>query len=208
MNLSWNQPIALFLEKAGSASPTPGGGSVAALAAALGASMGSMVTRLTTGSKFEAVGPAMDAITIQMSEAIPKCEAIMLKDVESFEAYMSALALPRQTDTEKHIRKQAIGRAAVRAAEVPLSLMALCHELLLLLNDAVMKVNRNVISDWGIAALMLEAAMQSAWLTVEINLGSIADAAAAARMREQGGALQLDGIRLKEFILNAVRSRL
>ncbi|GGD80485.1 cyclodeaminase/cyclohydrolase family protein [Paenibacillus nasutitermitis] len=204
----WNQPIRSFLEKAGSASPTPGGGSAAALAAALGASMGSMVTRLTTGSKFESVQSDMDAITKQMADAVPRCEAIMLQDMESFEAYMRALALPRQTDSEKAFRKQAIGSAAVRAAEVPLSLMMLCKELMQLLNDSVMKVNRNVISDWGIAALMLEAAMQSAWLTVEINLVSIPDAAAVSRMREQGVALERDGNRLKDMTIGAVRSRL
>ncbi|MBW7461068.1 cyclodeaminase/cyclohydrolase family protein, partial [Paenibacillus sepulcri] len=93
-------------------------------------------------------------------------------------------------------------------AEVPLGLMVLCHELLLLLHDAVMKVNRNVISDWGIAALMLEAAIQSAWLTVEINLSSIQDLAAAARIREQGEAFELAGAKLKAEILTAVRSRL
>ncbi|MFC0331445.1 cyclodeaminase/cyclohydrolase family protein [Paenibacillus sepulcri] len=208
MSDSWKQSIHAFLEKAGSASPTPGGGSVAALAAALGASMGSMVTRLTTGNKYEDVQVDMSFITGQMAGAVSACEAVMLEDIESFGEFMRVLALPRTTEEERELRKKALSGAAVRAAEVPLGLMVLCHELLLLLHDAVMKVNRNVISDWGIAALMLEAAIQSAWLTVEINLSSIQDLAAAARIREQGEAFELAGAKLKAEILTAVRSRL
>jgi formiminotetrahydrofolate cyclodeaminase len=208
MNGTWNSSIRLFLDEAASASPTPGGGSVAALAAALGASMGSMVSRLTTGKRHEAVQEQMAATAEEMSEAMRQCETLMNQDIESFDDYMRALALPKASAGEREARSRAIGLAAVRAAEVPLSLMKLSHRLLIVLDEAVHDVNRNVISDWGIAALMLEAAAQSAWLTVEINLASIDDIEAAGRFQEQGSHLSEQIAQLKQTVMRNVRARL
>ncbi|QYR22609.1 cyclodeaminase/cyclohydrolase family protein [Paenibacillus sp. sptzw28] len=208
MNGSWNSSIRLFLDEAASASPTPGGGSVAALAAALGASMGSMVSTLTTGKRHEAVREQMAATAEEMSEAMRQCETLMNRDIESFNNYMSALALPKASSAERDARSRAIGQAAVRAAEVPLSLMKLIHRLLIVLDESVHEVNRNVISDWGIAALMLDAAAQSAWLTVEINVASINDVEAAGRFQEQGSQLSDEIAQLKQTVMRNVRARL
>lgn len=208
MNRSWNQPIRLFLGEAASPSPTPGGGSVAALAAALGASMVSMVARLTTGEKHADVQERMTELAGEMTEAIERCESIMAQDIAAFDRYMAVLAMQRTTEAEKAARKAALGEAAIGAAEVPLSLMELCRGLLAAVADGSGKVNRNVVSDWGIAAFMLEAAAQSAWLTVQINLASVMDEAERARLRAAGEDAIAGCIRLKTEAAAAVRERI
>ncbi|UVI28979.1 cyclodeaminase/cyclohydrolase family protein [Paenibacillus spongiae] len=204
----YDQSIRSFLTEASSSSPTPGGGSAAALSAGLGASMGAMVANLTSGPKFDAVRNRMREIAREMEAAIERSEAVLRADIAAFSRFMDALALPKGTVGEQARRKQALEDAAAAAAEVPLSLMLLCHPLLIVLNEEAGAVNRNVISDWGIAAIMLEAAMQSAWLTVEINLKSMKNETAATQLRRRGEELLEQGEAMKRAVLEHVRKRM
>jgi|GEM_PF-6284770 len=72
MENAWNQPIGQFLEQASSSSPTPGGGSVAALVAALAASMTAMVGNLSTGEKYEQHQPLILSALLQVNNIIKK----------------------------------------------------------------------------------------------------------------------------------------
>ncbi|MCQ6559323.1 cyclodeaminase/cyclohydrolase family protein [Paenibacillus mendelii] len=204
----YNQTIRSFLLDASSSSPTPGGGSAAALTAGLGASMGAMVANLSTGSKFDTVRERMSVIAHDMAAAIEQSESVLIGDIEAFDRFMSVLALPKETKEEQMHRKLALEEAAAAAADVPLSLMLLCHQLLLVLEEEAQTVNRNVISDWGISAILLEAAMQSAWLTVEINLNAMKNEAAVKIIRIQGKGLLQQGEAMKQTVLEQVRNRM
>ncbi|WP_010277064.1 cyclodeaminase/cyclohydrolase family protein [Paenibacillus senegalensis] len=185
----FNQTLTSFLKEASSASPTPGGGSVAAVAAALGASMGSMVANLTTGEKFKEVADQMVHVAEEMEAAISEFEQIFVKDIEAFAEYMQALSLPKATEEEKSLRSTALRKAARQAADVPFRLMKLGHGLMAALDRIAAKANRNVLSDLGIAAIMVDAAVQSAWLTVKINLPAVKEEETVRRYQEEGSRL-------------------
>ncbi|MDR9853918.1 cyclodeaminase/cyclohydrolase family protein [Paenibacillus sp. VCA1] len=207
-NQVFDQTVRRFLQAAASSAPTPGGGSVAALAAALGASMGSMVANITSGPKFESVREKMADIVKLMEAAMAEAELFLKKDMESFNGYMAALALPKGTDEEKRHRSVALQQAAVQAASVPLHLMKRCLEIMSALAGVTVQVNKNVISDLGIALLMLDAAVQSAWITVEINLGSMKDDGVRTSFEETGTELSARSAELKEQVLQQIRKRL
>lgn len=208
MGNGFDTSIRKFLEEAGSSAPTPGGGSIAVLCAALGASMGSMVANLTTGPKFEALQTEMQASVKSFEAAVADFESFLERDMYSFQQYMDALGMPKSTLEEKQARTAAMQAAAMQAADVPLQLMRRCLELLQLSEEMAGKANKNVISDLAIAAIALEGAVQSAWITVEINLGSIKDKQQRKSREAEGTELAETAEVIKRVVLRKVRERI
>lgn len=204
----YDQPIRTFLAAAASDAPTPGGGSVAALAAALGASMTSMVANLTQGAKFAGLEREMKDVAAAMTKTIAETEDLLQADMVSFQSYMDALKLPKGTDEEKTARSQALQAASVQATEVPLRLAASCRDALLRSQAIAETANKNVISDLGIAAFLLEAAAQSALLTVDINLPGLRDIARKEAFTEERNNLEREVTALKADVARIVRERL
>ncbi|KEO83933.1 cyclodeaminase/cyclohydrolase family protein [Tumebacillus flagellatus] len=205
---TFDQPIRTFLTAAASNSHTPGGGSVAALAAALGASMTSMVANLTQGAKFAELEPAMQTVASQMSANIRECDELLEADMKSFDTYMSALKLPKDTEEQKASRSQALQAAAISATEVPLRLAELCRDALQTSQSIAETANKNVISDLGVAAFLLEAAAQSALLTVDINLPGLKDLDQKASFTAARNRIESDVTALRLSVVTAVRARL
>lgn len=204
----WDQSIRYFLERAGSSSPTPGGGSVAALAAALGAAMTSMAGKLSQGEKFAQFQPQITGVIQEMQSLSGECEKLLQADMASFDQYMDALKLPKSTDEEKQRRKNALHQAALQAIDVPLRLITACRRGMIHTRSIAEISNKNLISDLGIGAILLEAAAQSALLTVEINLAALADPELAQQYRERLSALMEEISKLKGSVLQVVRSRI
>jgi len=204
----WDQSINDFLEQAGSESPTPGGGSVASLAAALGAAMASMAANLSQGEKFTDVLPQMKNTAEQMSLLSKQCEELLSADIAAFDAYMDALKLPKETDADKAARSLALRQATIHAIDVPLKLMTVCLDGLRCSEAIVLTTNKNVISDLGISLILFEAAAQSALLTVEINLAAMKDEALKQPYEERSLKLMTEISKLKNEALSAVRSRM
>jgi len=164
-----------FVTAASSGSPTPGGGSVASVAAALGAALNAMVGRLSQGSRYADHAEQMQVAVVRMEEAIQELEVILSADIQAFERYIQARKLPRETDGQKEMRDQVMQSATVESTEVPLRLARSCRDLLEYSFEMAPYANRNGISDLGVAAILLEAAARSALLTVEFNLLEIRD---------------------------------
>jgi glutamate formiminotransferase/formiminotetrahydrofolate cyclodeaminase len=163
-----------FIADLASDSPTPGGGSVAALAGALGAALASMVCNLTIGKKKYA-----DAAD-ELRDVLRKTEALRLElarlideDAEAFNKVMEAMGLPKATEEEKARRSAAVQVALVDAASVPLAVMAKCVEVVGLASIVAAKGNVNAVSDAGVSALVARAGAHAARLNVLINLGGI-----------------------------------
>lgn len=202
----YNQTINSFLIKAASKSPTPGGGSIAALAAAMGASMGSMVANLSMGPKYEDCLEIMEVCVKNMNDIINSCEQVMLEDVDAFQSYMNALKLPKVTSEEKAIRSESIQAATIKSTEVPLKLMRLCNQSMDELIKVVNYANKNVISDLGIGAILMEAGAQSALLTVKMNLPVIKDHEFKHQVDQEAKQLSQDILAKKNIIEESVRS--
>ena len=160
-----------FLEALASGEPTPGGGSAAAYAAAMAASLVAMVGRVTVGKKkYAEVEAEMWRLIEEATELQAAMREAVQKDAQAFEAYMKARRLPQNTDQQKSARIEAIEAASINAAEVPLHVARhalLIHQLAL---RAAELGNINAISDAGSAAAFAKAALEGAGLNVRINL--------------------------------------
>ncbi|RKN84885.1 cyclodeaminase/cyclohydrolase family protein [Paenibacillus ginsengarvi] len=204
--LMFDRTIRSFLEEAGAATPTPGGGSVAALVGALAASMVSMAARFTQGAKFAEAEAAMKEAAERLQGWTHDCERLLEADIASFDRFMTALKLPKASEEEKRGRAKALHEATLQAIDVPLGLMQLCRDALTMTADIAASANPNVISDLGIGALLFEAAARSSYLTVEINLASLKDEQAAKALDERATELLRSCETLKEQALRDVRA--
>jgi formiminotetrahydrofolate cyclodeaminase len=204
----FDQQINQFIEAASSSAPTPGGGSIAALGAALGASMGSMVANLSTGPKFTHVQTKMNEIAESLHKTILDFECFAQQDMDSFNLFMAALKLPKQTADERTERTAQLQSAAIQAADVPLHLMKSCRDVMVILEEASDQYNKNVISDLGVAIISLDAAIQSAWLTVTINVSAIKNTAIKKSYQEQGLKLISDSQKIKQHVMETVMAKI
>ena len=167
-----------FLESVAANTPTPGGGSVAALAGALGAALAAMVGRLTVGKrKYAAVEEEMAALIIKAEQLRAALTARMDEDAVAFDAVMAAFKLPKGTEEEQAARNAAIQKATIGAAEVPLATARDALKVMEFALTVARKGNVNAVSDAASAAWMSMASIQSAALNVRINAASIEDPA-------------------------------
>jgi len=168
--------LAAFLDDLASSSPAPGGGSVAALAGALGSALTAMVCNLTIGKKkYAAVEEEMKKILHQAEEMRVLFTALIDKDTEAFNKVMEAFGLPKDTEPQKALRSAAIREATKEATNVPLEVMKHCIDALALAQQVAASGNVNSISDAGVSAYMLHAAVEGAALNVRINLNNLND---------------------------------
>jgi formiminotetrahydrofolate cyclodeaminase len=172
-----------WLDDLASDSSAPGGGAAAALDAAVGAALISMVCNLTTGrpryaEHDETNKAALDAATRLRNEALELADA----DEAAFTKVTDAYKLPRNTDEEKAARTAAIQASLIDAAGVPLRTAALCAEVIALAVKIEPTSNTNLISDVAVAAASARAALDSAALNVEINLAAMNDAGTRDRI--------------------------
>ncbi|SMC79533.1 cyclodeaminase/cyclohydrolase family protein [Sporomusa malonica] len=163
-----------FLEELGSNSPAPGGGSISALAGALGGALTAMVCRLTVGSsKYAEVQSEVEAILVevdQLSNVLARC---VDADTEAFNKVMAAYKLPKVAEDEKLARSEAIQQAMVYATNLPLDVASCCLKVLSMAVRVLAIGNTNAASDAAVAGLMAHAGLHGALYNVKINLSSI-----------------------------------
>jgi len=170
------KPVNLFLDELASSSPAPGGGSVAALAGALGAALTSMVCNLTIGKKkYAGVQDDMKNILAQAEDLRAKFTRLVDKDTDAFNKVMEAFSLPKDTEPQIALRRAAINEATKEATLIPLEVMKHCIDAMALAQEVAANGNPNSVSDAGVSALLLHAACEGAALNVKINLNSLAD---------------------------------
>jgi formiminotetrahydrofolate cyclodeaminase len=179
-----------FLDAVAQPTATPGGGSVAALAGALGASLGQMVAGLSRKKKSQAafVEPLSDALAEFHSTSRALAEAID-RDAASFEFVMAAYKLPQSTPEEQGRRESAIQSALQGAAEVPMEVARKAAHLFDLLGQLEKIASPSMLSDIRVGRLMATAAVQGALANVAINLESITDAGFSGQMRSESALL-------------------
>ena len=165
-----------FLAAVAAPTPTPGGGSVSALAGALSVALSRMVAGLARGKKgYEAVESELAQLEARAKKTQARLEALIDEDAKAYEAVMAAMRLPKSTEAEKAARVDAMQRAYRKATEVPLETMERCIEALELAEAAVKKGNRGAVTDAAVAVLLAESAIRGASLNCSINLASIRD---------------------------------
>lgn len=193
--------ISEFLEVLGSDTPAPGGGSVAALAGALSASLVTMVSRLskkaTDQSRIQEIVNLSDQLSGELQQLIEK-------DTQAFNQVMAAYKLAKDTEAEKAARSQAIQQGMKNAALIPLSIMEKTLAVLELANEISRLGNQNAITDVGVAGLLGLAAVKGAGYNVQINLLSIKDDDFKRELADRLYQLNIKADQLAKVIENAV----
>lgn len=204
-----DKKVSNFLNELASNSPTPGGGSVAALAGALGAALISMVGNLTAGKKkYEDVEEEIKRILSSSEKLRYELSQLIEEDVKVFNNFMSTYKMPKETEDEKKIRAEKIQESLIEAAKVPLKVAHKCLDILSLSKEVAEKGNINVVSDAGVAALLAEAALESAILNVKINLKMIKDEKTKEEFSSSIQELLLKEKGQKEKVLEIVEKKI
>lgn len=167
-----------FLDDLGSSSPSPGGGSTAALVGALAGALNSMVYSLTVGKKcYAELAQENKNKMIKLQEAtnrfIDQCMAFMEKDREEFNMLMDAFKLPKDSIEEQEIRNNKIKDRTISAMMAPFDFAVDALAFYRNIEFAVEHGNKNLVSDAGVAAILLHAAIESAIVNVKINYASV-----------------------------------
>lgn len=185
-----NQKVVDFVDEVSRDTPAPGGGSISALAGALGVSLASMVTNLSVGKgKFDADYEKLCALADESQRVKDELLNAVDADTDAFNEVLEAMRLPNDTQEQNEVRDAALCEGYKSAARVPLRTAELCHQALNLCLKAARIGNEAVMSDAGVGALMALAGVQGAIYNVRINLPNITDAAFVKQMREN-----LDGL--------------
>ena len=194
-----------FLSRLASQAPTPGGGTAAAAAGAMGAALAEMVAALTLArEKYADAHGAMRAIAAAAASARTEFLTLAAEDAAAYEV-VAARRLPKDTEPLKAERAARLQTANRRATEVPLATARLAAGLLARLPELSQKGNPNAASDAGSAALLLEAAARGALLNVRINLPGVAN---AAEMASEAASIEREVKQLCFAVLAAVVERI
>ncbi|MFN2190017.1 MAG: glutamate formimidoyltransferase [Candidatus Promineifilaceae bacterium] len=177
-----------FLDATASGSPTPGGGSTAALAGALGAALAEMVGNLTSRrKKYADVQDQVSDIIERAGFLRSQLTASVKADADAFDGVMQAL---RDKSLNENQRAKAIEKATIVAGEVPLSVAKMSQEVASLALEICLIGNTNAVTDAAAGGIMARAAVQIAALNVRINASSLRDQELASKWKEKLVALE------------------
>lgn len=198
-----------FLKEVDSPSPAPGGGSVSSLASALGVSLARMVGHLSFGKKkFEGLD---EGIKVEFKKRFEELQGIeeelknlIDRDTESFNLFMTAMKMPKETEEEKRVRGEAMEEATKKSIETPLRIAELSNEALHLLDYFVTYGNKNAISDIGVATTLLYSGLEGAIMNIRVNLPNLSDEGMKANLERKSFQLKKSAKIIKSGLLEEV----
>ncbi|HII28659.1 MAG TPA: cyclodeaminase/cyclohydrolase family protein [Candidatus Thalassarchaeaceae archaeon] len=171
-----NDGYADVLSRISSSSPTPGGGSVAALTLAHAHALGMMVSRLTLGKEKWSEGHNSASEVIELStKGIDLSLLLADEDASAFDAVMDSYRLPRDNELQKSIRAEAIESSTINAAFVPLKIMRASSDFLQSIMGLSRTGNPNALTDLLASSELAYASSKIASYNVQINLDSLDD---------------------------------
>src|SRR5436189_2533352 len=198
-----------FCNETLSDSPAPGGGSVAALMGALGASLGGMVANLSAGKRgWDDKLEYFSDWAVKAQQLKDELLSLVDEDTTAFNKVMEAFGLPKNSPEEKAARTAAIEEATKHAAEVPLKVMETAAKSYELLSEMADNGNPASISDVGVGALSTRACIEGAAMNVRINLGQLKDKKLKIHLQERRQKVSADSEAQFKKINQVVESKL
>ena len=198
-----------FAEETASESPAPGGGSVSAYMGSMGVALATMVANLSSHK------PGWDDKWSYFSEWAVKGQQIMSEllflvdeDTNAFNHIMTAFGLPKESDVEKAARSAAIQEATLYATNIPLRTMKVAYSAYDIIEAMAKEGNPNSISDAGVGALAVRAAIQGAFLNVKINAVSLKNKDLAESIVKEAEAIANDSDRREKELIGIVNSKI
>ena len=178
-----NQTVVDFVDEVSRDTPAPGGGSISALAGAVGVSLASMVANLSVGKgEFDERYESLCVLAEEAQRIKDELLRAVDADTEAFNEVLEAMRMPKDTPEQIEQRNAAMCDGYKAAARVPLGTAELCKQGLKLCLDAAKVGNDAVMSDAGVGALMALAGVQGAIYNVRINLPNIDDSSFVEEM--------------------------
>ena len=198
-----------FTNETASDSPAPGGGSISALAGALGAALGTMVANLSA-TKRGWEDRVMEFSPWAEKGQKLKDELLFLvdEDTRAFDGIMAAFGLPKDNPEQVAERKLAIENASKYATEIPFRTMQVAFNCIPLLQEMAANGNQNSLSDVGVGAICIKTAVRGAWLNVLINANGLSDKVWAAEIVEKAKNLLAENHKLCDEIVNGIEQKL
>ncbi|WP_046225495.1 cyclodeaminase/cyclohydrolase family protein [Paenibacillus dauci] len=206
--VSWDEPLRRIMEQLARSEPTPGGGSVSSIVAALGAAMTSMTANFSQGEGYEQIEQHVAQALQDMEYISSACEWLMAKDIEAFGQYIEALRMPHRTPEQQEQRQETVYDTKIQAIDTPLQLMECCLYGLYSAAPLIEVCNHTVLSDIGIGIILFEAAARASMLTVQINLVTLQNAEQRAIYEQQCTELMDKVNERRMALLEQVQSRI
>ena len=201
--------VSEFVNRLGAGTPTPGGGSAAALAGSLAAALGGMVCELTLDrTKYETVRPEMEKARDTLAGLRKDLLALVDRDSDAYDEVTKATKLPKETPAEKAARQQALGKANQFATEIPVKTAESCLAVMEQVKVAAEKGIPNAASDAGVAAHLAHTGVSGAVLNVRINLSAIPDQELAGRIESRVARIAREAARVLSETEAIVSARL
>ena len=204
-----NMTLSDFGDETASESPAPGGGSIAAYVGALGISLATMVANLSSHKK------GWDERWEEFSKWAEKGQKIKEEltklvdlDTVAFNKIMVAFGLPKSSEDEKTVRKQAIQDATKFAIEIPFKVMQLSYESLTIIKAMAEIGNPNSVSDAGVGALCARSAVMGAFMNVRINASGYDDKTYVNDIIAKGKEIENKTIETETDILKIVNEKI
>ena len=194
-----------FVNETASESPAPGGGSIAAYAGAMGVALGTMVANLSSHKRgWDSKWKTFSDWAVKGQGIKDKLIDLVDSDTAAFNAIMDAVKMPKNSDEEQLVRKQAMEDATKNAIEVPLDVMKTAFQSYELLMAMAKEGNPNSASDAGVGALCTKAAVEGAFMNVKINLPGIVDEDYKKNIMGQAQKIQDQSVALEREIVSLV----
>ena len=198
-----------FLETLTPKAPVPGGGGASALAGAIGAALGGMVTNLTIGKKrYADVEEEMTDWREQLESLRREFVRLAKADEEVFAPLAACYSLPYGTEEEKKTKDRLMEENLLAASLVPISIMEKSMEALEILEELCEKGSRMAVSDVGVGVQLIRAALLGAVMNVYINTKSMKDRKKADELNTYADQMVEKGSCLADAIYHKVRQGL
>ncbi len=198
-----------FIDEVSRESPAPGGGSIAALSGALGASLASMVSNLTANKRgSETADKILNDAAVECQQIKDELVNAIDEDTNAFNSYMDARRLPNKTAEEKKVREEAIQSGLMNAIMIPLNTAKLSLRAIEIAEVVAKNGNLNSISDVGVGAQSAYTGVLGGIYNVLINLKDIKDQKFADEMKTTCGELKDKAKKKLDIVLSFVESKL
>ncbi len=204
-----SRSVTEFTHETASDSPAPGGGSVAALAGALGAALGTMVANLSAHKRgWDDRWEEFSEWAVRGKDLHARLLALVDADTDAFGVLMEAYRLPSGSGAETDERDAAVQAATRGAIDVPIAVMEASLEAMDVVAAMVEQGLESSVSDAGVGALMIRAAVRGAHLNVQINAVDLADESVRATYLDRAAELADTAAERENAILAKVRQRI
>lgn len=195
-----------FLEATASSEPTPGGGSVSALAGSLAAALGRMVYGITEKSKKYSQGVlGLQTQYEQMKELQEHLLYLVKEDSDAYQSYMKARKMPQETEEQKEARRVALENATMKSILVPMDTMKKSFDVLCFASSLITKCIPAAFSDIAVSCLMASASIEGAMFNVQTNLSTLKDVPLKEEIQKQTKEILEKSQKIKKETLEKIQ---